>query len=565
MHSDIAQNRVSLLVPGGDIEECRKRSLEILSYTSLLEGKDRKQIEDLLRSVSVRSVSGKGRKPLPYVLLVEDDEVFEVIRRRGLDSRCLVISPDEISPGLEQDMVLVYGKREIDEDRLPIVSSVHCSAPEHEILPDIALEELYPILGRVKAASKLKELFGLESCSSQAVELMEELSGLSGGNTDPDIITQKVGSIRSEVEQSLKEAISELTLSGEDTLSLLASGETGVLKDVYREHAKMAADLVRSRIGVRKDLFRIKYPLEVDEEALDSMISSMKEQAAGERFDRKVMLAREIISLRENVLLELDWALDLDWRFGMGCLVHDLGLGPFEISGEFFAVKGAADINLRKDGQFQAVDYHLGPMPASMGAEFSDLDISNSRTAMLTGANSGGKTTLLMTLAQTVIMAMMGLPVPAQKAYIPSIDKLFIYKPKRRLDAGGLESFLKELLPLSMKVDERSLVLADELEAMTELEAASRIIGIFLGELSGRGAYSVVVTHMADEIGKFTDCRVDGIETRGLDEKHNLIVDRTPVIGLHARSTPELILRKLEAKARGDEKEIYSKVLESFE
>ena len=123
-----------------------------------------------------------------------------------------------------------------------------------------------------------------------------------------------------------------------------------------------------------------------------------------------------------------------------------------------------------------------------------------------------------MTIAQVVIMAMMGLPVPAERAFVPDISKLFIYKPKRRLDAGGLESFLKELLPLSMKVDEGSIVLADELEAMTELEAASRIIGVFLEELSGRGAYSVVVTHMADEIGKFTDCRVDGIEARGLDE-----------------------------------------------
>ena len=99
---------------------------------------------------------------------------------------------------------------------------------------------------------------------------------------------------------------------------------------------------------------------------------------------------------------------------------------------------------------------------------------------------------------------------------------------------------------------------------MTELEAASRIIGTFLEELSTRGAYSVVVTHMADEIGKYTGCRVDGIEARGLEEKHNLIVDRTPVIGFHARSTPELILKRLYAKARGDDGEIYRKVLDSF-
>ncbi len=116
-----------------------------------------------------------------------------------------------------------------------------------------------------------------------------------------------------------------------------------------------------------------------------------------------------------------------------------------------------------------------------------------------------------------------------------------------------------------LEVDKGSMVLADELEAMTELEAASRVIGVFVDELGNREAYSVVVTHMAAEIMRFVDCRVDGIEARGLDEGHELIVDRSPVIGKHARSTPELILRKLQARSKGNEKEIYSRVLSHFD
>jgi hypothetical protein len=51
----------------------------------------------------------------------------------------------------------------------------------------------------------------------------------------------------------------------------------------------------------------------------------------------------------------------------------------------------------------------------------------------------------------------------------------------------------------------------------------------------------------------------------GLDENNELIVDRTPHIGRKARSTPELILRKLESSSEGRERELYSKVLSRFE
>jgi hypothetical protein len=565
MHTEVSRNKASLLVPGGNILEMVEKCNDIHSYSEMLEGKDREKIEGLLKNISVKGTSKGSKITYPYILIVEDEEAYDQVRRRGLDNRCLVLSPDEIGSGMEQDTILVYSKREIDEEMLPIVASVGCSALDHEIIPETALEEFLPIIGRIRAVSELRSIFGERSISKRAVEIVEELSHLSNDNRDPEVIRERIEVIRSEVEQSLKEAISDLTLSGDDTLSLLASGEIDPLKKIYHEHARMAAELVKQRIGVKKDLFLMKYPLEVDAEGLEEMIRGMKERAAGDRFRKKVELAAEIENMKDEVRKEMDWALDIDWKFGLGCFVNDLGLNPFEISSGFMAVKGAADIHLRMDGQYQAVDYHMGPMPGELGEEFHDIDVSDSRTAMLTGANSGGKTTLLMTIAQTVIMAKMGLPVPAEKAYIPDISKLFIYKPKRRLDAGGLESFLKELLPLSMKVDETSLVLADELEAMTELEAAARIIGVFLEELSCRDAYSVVVTHMADEIGKFTECRVDGIEARGLDEKHNLIVDRTPVIGLHAKSTPELILRKLEARSKGDEKKVYSRVLKSFE
>ena len=62
----------------------------------------------------------------------------------------------------------------------------------------------------------------------------------------------------------------------------------------------------------------------------------------------------------------------------------------------------------------------------------------------------------------------------------------------------------------------------------------------------------------------YTDIRVDGIEARGLDEEYNLIVDRTPKINFLAKSTPELILKRIYEKSDDELKVVYSRILEKF-
>lgn len=83
----------------------------------------------------------------------------------------------------------------------------------------------------------------------------------------------------------------------------------------------------------------------------------------------------------------------------------------------------------------------------------------------------------------------------------------------------------------------------DELESITELDAGAKIIASFIEFIKESESFAVIVTHMAREIIKLVDVRVDGIEAKGLDENYNLIVDRTPKINYLAKSTPELILK----------------------
>ena len=77
----------------------------------------------------------------------------------------------------------------------------------------------------------------------------------------------------------------------------------------------------------------------------------------------------------------------------------------------------------------------------------------------------------------------------------------------------------------------------------------------------------VLVTHLAPAIlaeMPDKDVRIDGIEAQGLDENMELIVDRTPKRNYLARSTPELIVKRLIERSDGDSKSIFKDILKMF-
>jgi len=555
MHTEKARDMCRLMVPS---RPDPSKASEVHDYSSLVMERDR--VASLLRSFSREPLRKKIKAEC--LIVAEDDHAYERVRQMGLDRFCMVTTAEELD-SVDREIVYVYNGRELDETLLNAVHHVSCDVKPHEILPEVVLERFIPLRDRISNVSELQSIYGIEGKSPLALQILDGLVSMEVSQKGPEAIEEEVERVRNEVERSLRDALENVVLSGKDTLAMLSGDEPPALRDVYREHARKAQSLLRERLGVNRDLFQMKYPLAVDGDALTSLLREMEGERSERRFRSRVDAASELVGLEEALAKEIAWAYELDLKFGLGCMVLDLDLNPFQVSEGWMGIVDSCHISLRS-GKYQGVTYFLGSVPPGMEGIFPYLGRSSSRMALLTGANSGGKTTLLETLAQVVIMAHMGLPVPAARAFVPELDSLHLYKPRRHMDAGGLESFLKDFLPLCLEAGNRSLLLADELEAMTELDAASRIIHSFLKELQGKGAYAVVVTHMAREVSRGREFRIDGIEANGLDEELNLIVDRTPKICFHARSMPELILRRLHGKSRGRERELYSKVLSEF-
>jgi dsDNA-specific endonuclease/ATPase MutS2 len=206
------------------------------------------------------------------------------------------------------------------------------------------------------------------------------------------------------------------------------------------------------------------------------------------------------------------------------------------------------------------------PVDYNLGKTKSISKTATRNVAMLTGANSGGKTTLLTTLATISILTLLGLPVPCEKAEVTPMP-IYLFRRRMTKKIGSLEQALRSLIPIFAN-RERKMILIDEFEALTEPGAAGKIIAILMNKAATSHNLVLLVTHLAQETLPHVKLpiRVDGIEASGLDETGELIVDRQPKFNHMGSSTPMFIIKKLSKNAKKKRiKSLYDEVLKSFE
>jgi len=287
------------------------------------------------------------------------------------------------------------------------------------------------------------------------------------------------------------------------------------------------------------------FPVEHDERVIDRL----REQMGADRNRRaariKRELAEELGELRDPAESLVEDALELDVELAVSRFARDFGCSFPEFGGDGVAIEGGRSPLL--DVAFEDVE---------------PVDYAIEGVSLLSGVNSGGKTSTLDLVGTVAIVAQMGLPVPADSVRTRRFEALhYQAKTQGTLDAGAFESTLREFGSL-VGGAERRLILVDELESITEPGASAVIIAGILEALAESDSTAVFVSHLAGEIleAAETDVTVDGIEAVGLVDGE-LKVKPVPGRNDHlARSTPELIVEKL----AGDEGAFYADLLEKF-
>ncbi|MHA1505956.1 MAG: MutS-related protein [Candidatus Asgardarchaeia archaeon] len=630
--TDYAKYKLSLLYPlpsrKADLIMERLNYFKDAKYvvSEVISKDDLSRISELLKSIKPLKRKTKPPKILERVVLTSDKRMFDKFIEMGLDRMVNVDYVEE--PRLLADyckgyaVVLFVSGGEMDWDidygsleNLKIIEGIDVE----EIVPEVNLSfysknleviravcELCKILKKYSENEVIAKIVGdidfeaMEKVEDKILLMDENMNLVEGFDEELDRYretAEKAEEVVLDLEIKINEKIkkrleeSTLVLNGKKIIELLErSSEKSVGMDELRSYLPdEVVDLFISTVDeAENELFnRLKLdvsevslienmfprnaslPVEADRKKMSDLIEYLKNKYNLRKYEILVNLSKELKEYTKDVIKSIQSILEFDLFLTIGLFSLDYELNVPKIYTSYLGVgfKNAKNLFLREkeirgEVKVQPVSYVVGKVPI----EFEGT--KGERIILLSGANSGGKTSLLQTMMQIVLLGQMGLPVPAEEAHIGLFEELYYYEKARGvLDAGAFEASLLRIAEIVISKAPK-LACFDEWEASTEANAAAKIISSILELFEGNENSCVVfVSHLAEEISKTTGAsiRVDGIEARGLDERMNLIVDRSPKFNYLAKSMPELIVQRLSKISKGEYREVFDKILTNFE
>jgi len=136
-----------------------------------------------------------------------------------------------------------------------------------------------------------------------------------------------------------------------------------------------------------------------------------------------------------------------------------------------------------------------------------DLHLGDdSQIMVITGPNAGGKTIALKTAGVLALMALCGIPVPADgaRSTFPLLNTLLVDIGDEQSIEQSLSTFSSHVARIATILDQAgpdTLVLLDELGAGTEPQQGAALACGVLRDLRERGAAVIATTHLSEIIG----------------------------------------------------------------
>ena len=278
----------------------------------------------------------------------------------------------------------------------------------------------------------------------------------------------------------------------------------------YIEISKAAAvavpeDYIRRQTLKNAERFITPELKSYEEEALTSQSRALaREKYLYEQLLQDLAKELQWLQPMAHALAELDlyaslakWVLEQSWVMpelhrGIGIQI-DAGRHPV--------------IEAIIDHPFVANDTHLNP---------------ESSLQIITGPNMGGKSTYMRQTALIVLLAQMGMAVPAASARIGLVDRIFTRMGSADDLASGRSTFMVEMTETSNilhNATERSLVLMDEVgrgtstyDGLSLAWASARHLATKLSSLTLFATHYFEMTALADELANVHNQHLDATE-----------------------------------------------------
>lgn len=131
-----------------------------------------------------------------------------------------------------------------------------------------------------------------------------------------------------------------------------------------------------------------------------------------------------------------------------------------------------------------------------------DVRLGDDNTVMvITGANAGGKTLTIKTIGLLLVMALSGMPVPADSSSsFPVLNNILVDIGDEQSIESNLSTFSAHIMNISRIIkdsDSQSLVLIDEIGKGTDPDEGAALACSILNELKTRGSLVFATTHLS--------------------------------------------------------------------
>lgn len=447
------------------------------------------------------------------VIVTEDENTFLELQKLNCLT-LLLINENDLSDLERYDVIQV-----IDCD---LFSKILERLPQTVFINDISdiyleryLEELS---GWKKNFSVLNSVYTGNSEIKQILDELNPLFDLINVKITNSLSIENVEKILEEINDSINEKIKDMTITGESLIKILGEGH---IPDIFSKIIEEALD----NTNLPRNIFNFKIPLEIDYNELENEIKK-KNSVQFTSLSEEIKRNSEKLKKVPNMLKKLE-ALLLIEDFTLGISKFITNRHSYPHLSENLHMEYSENMFLEKP---QPIDFQLDNF---------------NKCSILTGANSGGKTTLIEHIIQNISLFNLGLPIVG-KIHMPIFTDIYYFaKNKGSANKGAFETLLTQMSQI--KPGNKTFILADEIESVTEPGIAGKIIAATCEFFIQRNCFLIIATHLGYEIKSFLPdlSRVDGIEAKGLDENFNLIVDHNPIMGRIAHSTPELIIEKM--------------------
>ncbi|HDP97831.1 MAG TPA: endonuclease MutS2, partial [bacterium] len=342
--------------------------------------------------------------------------------------------------------------------------------------------EKYPVLSNI-----IKRILTFQPIEAEIERCIDRSNYELFDHASPDLkrIRRSIQNNEEQIRRKLDAMLSTFSSKGYLQENLIAVRNNRLVLMVRDEHRRKVRGIIHDQSATGATLFI--EPLDTLELNNKIRALNIEEQREIERI--LLLLSDRIRSQLSEIIETVDELAEIDFVYAKAQFSR-------QIMGEQPAINSDHRLEIIK-GKHPLLALRYGasrevvPLDVTLGESFHTLVIS--------GPNAGGKTVALKTIGLLSLMACCGMHIPADpSSSIAVFEKIFAAIGDRQSlenDLSTFSSHVAALKAITDSVNNRSLVLIDEIGSGTDPEEGAALAVAVLEKLTSIGCLTVVSTH----------------------------------------------------------------------